>query len=135
MLKKILNSEIVPDRINLGLLVLRLSVSGMMLTHGFPKFLKLINGDLGFADPLGLGSGFTLVVAVSAEFLGSLMILSGFGTRIGALLGASTMAVAGFIHHADDPFGTKEKALLYLTCYIVLIISGSGKYSVESKLT
>lgn len=134
MFKKYLNAQIVPDQINLSLLILRVALGGMMLTHGFPKFLKLISGDLGFADPLGLGTGFTLFLAVFAEFLGSLMVLAGIGTRFGAFLGASTMAVAGLIHHAADPFGTKEKAFLYLAGYIVLIISGAGKYSIESKI-
>ena len=37
---------------NLGLLLLRLGFSGMMLTHGVPKLLQLIQGDIGFPDPL-----------------------------------------------------------------------------------
>ena len=134
MFKKYLSAELVPARVNLGLLVLRISLGGMMLTHGFPKFTRVLSGNFQFADPLGLGSEISLLMAVSAEFIGSLMVITGLGTRFGAALGAITMAVAGFIHHAPDPFGTKEKPFLYLAGYIVLMIAGGGKHSIESRL-
>lgn len=134
MFKKYLNAQVDVNKVNLSLLILRISIGGMMLTHGIPKFMKLLSGDFAFADPLGIGAGFTLFLAVSTEFLGSLMIITGLGTRFGAFLGVSTMAVAAFIQHGADPFGTKEKALLYLVGYIVLVIAGSGKYSLDAKL-
>jgi len=32
------------------------------------------------------------------------------------------------------PFSKKEKALLYLVGYVILILMGSGKYSVDDRL-
>jgi putative oxidoreductase len=43
------------------------------------------------------------------------------------------MFVAVFIIHAQEPWGRKEKAVIYLMMYVVLYISGSGKYSVDKK--
>jgi len=43
------------------------------------------------------------------------------------------MAVAAFIVHGDDPFGTKEKALLYLAFFIVIALVGPGKFSIDEK--
>ena len=114
-LLRLFNAEIKPEEVNLALLVFRITVAGMMLTHGFPKFQRLLSGNLRFGDPLGLGSEVSLVLAVIAEFLGSIMIILGLGTRIAALLIGFTMAVAGLVVHADDPFNTKEKAFLYLS--------------------
>ena len=38
-----------------------------------------------------------------------------------------------FIVHAADPFGTKEKALLFAVTFIVIFLLGPGKYSIDRK--
>ena len=43
------------------------------------------------------------------------------------------MAVAALIVHAEDPFGTKEKALMYALCFLVIFFTGAGKYSLDKK--
>lgn len=40
------------------------------------------------------------------------------------------MSVAAFLRHADDPYATKEKALLF-GCVAFLLI-GSGKYGLDA---
>ena len=45
-----------------------------------------------------------------------------------------TMIVALFIVHGSDPFSDKEMALLYLGGYVVILMMGSGKYSVDHLL-
>ncbi len=102
-----------------------------MLTHGYSKLQKLMAGDMQFADPLGLGQEVSLVLAVFAEFLCSLLVMLGFGTRLAVIPLIVTMAVAAFITHGADPFGRKELALFYLVAYVVLLLSGSGKFSVD----
>lgn len=59
---------------NLSLLILRLAGGLMMLTHGYPKFRKLLSGDFSFADPIGLGEEFSLVATVFAEFICSILV-------------------------------------------------------------
>jgi putative oxidoreductase len=118
---------------NVGLAILRIAPSAMLLTHGIPKFQKIINGNLEFGDPLGIGAAPSLFLAVIGEFICPILIIIGFKTRWMAVPPAITMAVAGFIHHAPDDFGTKEKALLYLIYFIVIILLGPGKYSVGRK--
>ena len=44
--------------IDWALFLLRLIGGGFMLTHGYPKLMKVIGGDFGFADPFGLGGRF-----------------------------------------------------------------------------
>ncbi|MEZ2414366.1 DoxX family protein [Muriicola sp. E247] len=120
-------------QVNIGLAFLRISASAMMLTHGYPKFQKLLSGDFEFGDPLGLGATPTLFLAIIGEFICPILVMIGFKTRWAALPTAITMAVAAFVAHAQDPFGTKEKALLFLTVFITIILLGPGKYSIDKK--
>ena len=134
MLKKLLSAGNHTGTTNLALLIFRVGVGLMMLTHGYPKFQRLMAGEFRFGDPLGLGVEVSLVLAVLAEFVGSILIILGLGTRLAAIPQMITMAVAWFIVHIDDPFGTQEKAALYLLCFLTLFITGAGHYSLDKKL-
>ena len=118
---------------NLGLLLLRVGFGGMMLTHGFPKLMKLISGDLAFGDPIGIGEPATLILAVLTEVVFPILVIVGFKTRLSAIPVIITMAVAAFVVHAADPFGTKEMSLLYLFAFGAIALLGAGKYSVDKK--
>lgn len=119
--------------INLGLAILRIVPSAFMLTHGYPKLMNLINGNTEFANPFGIGQAPSLFLTVVAEFVCPLLIIIGFKTRWAAIPTAITMFVAGFIIHGADPFGRKEMALMYLTAFVVIMLLGPGKYSVDRK--
>lgn len=118
---------------NSSLLFLRVALSGMMLTHGIPKFLKLISGDFEFVSVFGLGGAISLVVAVLGEVVFPILIIIGFKTRLSAIPVILTMAVAAFVIHANDPFGVKEKALLFLIGFITIALLGGGRYSLDRK--
>ena len=120
-------------QINLGLALLRISASAMMLTHGYPKFQKLLSGDFEFGDPIGLGPSPSLFLAIIGEVICPILVPIGRKTRWAAIPTVITMAVAAFVVHADDPFGTKEKALLYFVMFLVIALLGPGKYSVDKK--
>ena len=42
-----------------------------------------------------------------------------------------TMCVAIFSIHAGQPFAEKELAVLYLSVFVLLFISGPGRYSID----
>lgn len=118
---------------HIGLLLLRLGFGGMMLTHGIPKLMNLVQGNMEFGDPLGIGSTLSLILVVIGEAICPLLIIIGYRTRLATIPTIITMAVAAFIVHAGDPFGTKEKALMFLCAFIVIALTGAGKYSAERK--
>ncbi|MCL6494449.1 MAG: DoxX family protein [Ignavibacterium sp.] len=102
-----------------ALLILRtISSAFMLFAHGLPKLNRLFSsGEISFADPLGIGTVPSLALAVFSEFLCSILIVLGFFMRASLIPLIITMFVAGFIHHAADPFSQKEKALLFLLIY------------------
>ena len=121
---------------NIALLALRVVFAGSMLYgHGLSKLNKLIEGDLGFANPIGIGEAPTLVLAVFAEFLAPIFIIIGYRTKFFSFFPAATMFVAAFIVHMGDPFGKIEKALLFLAVFVILMMTGSGKYSIDRKFS
>lgn len=118
---------------DIGLAVLRILPSIFLLTHGWGKFNRLISGNFEFADPIGIGSSPSLFLAVIGEFICPILIILGLKTRWAALPSAITMFVAAFIHHSADPFADKEKALLFMVFFIVIILLGPGRFSVDRK--
>lgn len=131
-MKNLFSIKINQRSMDFVLLIVRVAVAAFMLTHGYPKLMKLLaGGEIQFADPFGLGMYFSLVLAVFAEFFCSILVGLGIGTRLAAIPLIITMSVAAFIAHGSDPFGRKELALLYLVVYVFLLFTGSGKFSVD----
>ena len=116
----------------LGLLVLRIALGGMMLTHGWPKLGRLLETPEKFADPIGLGPEITLALAVFSEFVCAILIMLGAWTRLASIPFLATMLVAAFIVHGDDPFKKQELALLYGAGALALALTGPGRMSVDA---
>ncbi|GAB1454288.1 DoxX family protein [Draconibacterium sp.] len=131
-MKNLFTTKINLKSLDFILLLVRIAVAAFMLTHGFPKLIKLLaGGEIRFADPFGFGMTFSLVLAVFAEFICSILIGLGIGTRLATIPLIITMSVAAFVAHGADPFGKKELALLYLVIYLFLLFAGSGKFSID----
>lgn len=115
----------------LALLILRIGLSALLLTHGFPKLMAIIDGDMGFGNPLGIGASLSKILVTFAEVICPILIILGLRVRLAAIPIIITMLVAVFIVHWDDPIGGKEKALLFLIGYITIALAGGGKYSIK----
>lgn len=135
-MQKLLRLEFVPSSADLALLILRIALGlTMSLLHGWGKLTNLIAGTSKFPDILGIGSTPALVLAISAEFLCSLLLIVGLWTRFAALMLAITMSVAFFVAHGGKLTGPSsgELAFVYLVGYVVLLVAGAGKFSVDKK--
>lgn len=132
----IFDSSIDKKMNSFALLIVRITVGVFMLTHGVQKFNMLLSGGpIEFADPIGLGQPASLMLAIFAELVCSALIIIGFATRLVTIPLIITMFVILFVVHAADGFERQELPGLYLLIYVLLFITGSGKYSVDGLIT
>ena len=120
--------------VNISILIVRVYTSAMMLTHGYPKLVRLLEGNMKFRDPIGLGPELSMILTVFSEFFCSILIIIGLGTRLASIPLLITMLVVLFIVHGADPITERWNVVAYIVAYIALFITGSGKYSVDYRL-
>jgi putative oxidoreductase len=117
---------------DIALLIARVGIAALMLTHGLPKLAMLFSGEpVQFLPLMGMSAKASLSLAVFAEVFCSVLILVGFATRLAVVPTIITMLVALVFVHSADPFAKQEPALHYLLVYVVLLFAGSGRYSVD----
>lgn len=119
---------------DVGYLLLRILFGGLLVYHGYGKLIVFTEKANVFADPFGIGRGFSLSLVIFAEFFCGIFIIVGLKVRFSAIPAAISMAVALFLIHINDLFSVKEPAFAYLGLSIVLIICGSGKLSLDTLL-
>lgn len=115
-----------------GQLILRVGVSALMMTHGWPKLQKLVaGGEIEFFDFMWMGPTISLALAVVGEFFAPILIIIGYQTRWAALVAAFTMGVAAFYVHAGDPIGDREAALMFFIGFLTIALINPGKWAVK----
>lgn len=131
-MKKLFYKSLADKPKNGALLLFRIGIALLMLTHGVPKLAQFFSGEpVAFANVLGMGQTISLVLAIFAEVFCSVLILLGMGTRLAAIPLIITMLVAVLHIHSGDPFARKEMGIHYLLAYVFLFMTGSGKYSLD----
>jgi putative oxidoreductase len=91
------------------------------------NFTELVNV---YPSVFGFGSYMTLMVTIFCEFCCSLFLIAGLIVRIMTVPMIVAMAVAFFdIHDALFPEG--ELSLIYLIVFLILFITGPGRFSVD----
>ncbi len=141
MLKKLFHTDN-----DTATMILRVLLGVVFFPHGMQKLLGWFGG-YGFDGTMGFFTG-TLGIpvvfaflAIIAEGLGSLGLLTGFLTRLSAFGIGVNMVVAIFMLHLQHGFYMNwsgkqagegyEFHLLVIAMTIVLIIKGGGKWSVD----
>lgn len=117
---------------DIALCIFRIWVSILMLMHGFPKLMLFFGAEeILFADPIGMGIMASLALAVFAEVICSVLIILGLATRLAAIPLIVAMCVAIFVVHVPDGWGRQELPSLYLAGYVLLLLTGPGKFSLD----
>ncbi|MCG8344111.1 MAG: DoxX family protein [Chlorobiales bacterium] len=131
MMERILHNN------DLGKLLLRLSVGGLMLFHGIHKLKSGLGSIEKTLTDAGLPAYLSYGVLLG-EVLAPLLIILGVLSRPAALLEAFVMVAAIYLVHAGELFSlTKhgghalELQFLYLLGSLAIVFLGSGRYSVS----
>ena len=119
-------------------LLLRLTLGGLMIFHGFHK---LFNG-VSFIEGLFIDRGLPAFMAYGAylgEVIAPLMLILGFRVKIASLLIVMTMLVAIALVHMGDIFSlTKHGAwgielqMFYIMAAVSVFLQGNDKYSLDN---
>lgn len=83
---------------------------------------------------LGLGSTASLALVVFAEFFCSILLILGLFTRLATIPLLITMGVVVYRVNKMDIFAGGELATLFFVCYLVLLLLGPGKASVDGMI-
>ncbi|MGI6242376.1 MAG: DoxX family protein [Prevotella sp.] len=122
--------------IDLGLLILRLSIGGLMLFHGIHKAVYGVDGIAEMLAAIGLPS-FIAYGALLCELVAAFMIVLGVWTRAAAAIMVGNMIVAILMAHTDVLFSINsstggwavELPALYLLGALALCFTGGGRYA------
>ena len=103
--------------------------------HGYAKIPALFQEPAEFLDPLGLGPGPSLALAAFAEFGCGLALALGIVSRVACVPLVVNFAVIVFVlHEGQVPGDRGELALLYLVAFATFLLTGPGRYSLDSWL-
>lgn len=116
--------------ISLLILALRLFFGILFFSHGIDKMINFNELSYTYPSVLGFGSYMTLMVSIFCEFACSLFLIVGLLVRITVIPMIAAMAVAFFDIH-DGMFPAGELSLIYMILFIILYITGPGRYSID----
>ncbi len=119
---------------SLGFLLLRLSIGIVLIHHGYEKLENIENFADAFVRPLHLPFPvFLSYGAAASEIAGSWLLITGLGTRLGALAITGTISIA--IYHAISTSGFNiyllELLVLYWGGSFFLLTNGGGMFSID----
>jgi putative oxidoreductase len=118
---------------DLGLLLLRV-IAGLALAfaHGLGK-VPPSDSFVGWVGSMGMPApGVLAWLSATAEFGGGLLLAFGLLTRPAALLVCGNMLIVTLVAHAGDPFGDREKAVLFGAIALLYLLAGAGRYSLDA---
>ena len=123
--------------IDVGLLVLRITLGGLMLFHGFAKLLNGTAGIQGLLASKGLPTFLSYGVFVG-ELIVPILLIIGYRTRLASIVFSFNMLVALLLAHANDIFSLSsngawavELIALYALGAVALFFTGGGRYAIS----
>lgn len=131
MLYNFLFPQYCRDRvISLLILALRLFFGILFFSHGLDKMMNFSELSYTYPSVFGFGSYMTLMLSIFCEFACSIFLIAGLLVRITVIPMIAAMAVAFFDVH-DGMFPDGELSLIYMVLFVILYITGPGRYSFD----
>ena len=130
-------SEATEKRFDIALLVLRLVLAAVFITHGYAKLFGMgFSGVTGFFTSIGVPlAGVAAPIISVLEFVGGIALLLGAFTRVAAFLLACDMLGAIVLVHAKNGYGGPkgvEAVLGNFGMAVAIALLGAGAYSLDA---
>jgi putative oxidoreductase len=126
------------ENADLGKLIIRLTLGGLLLFHGIAKLLNGVGFIEGELASHGLPTFLAYGVFVG-ELIAPLMVVLGYQTRIGALLIVFNMLVAIVLVHANELLALSrsggwalELQAFFLFTAVAVLFLGPGRYKLKN---
>lgn len=124
---------------DIGKLILRLNVGGMMIFHGISKAIYGIDGVRSMVESMGV-PGFVVYGVYVGEILAPLMLIIGFQVRIASAVLIINMLVAIIAVTGGNIFAINgtggwviEPQAWYIFGALSIIFLGSGRFALDIK--
>lgn len=133
-MKKLLSTKYTAGAFSTAILLLRLAVGILMLLHGYDKLMHFAQYKTQFMNFMGIGSTISLSLVIFAEFFCSLFLILGLFTRLATIpLIVVTCVILFKVDHGQLT-DKNENVVLFLAGYLVLLLVGPGRASVDSMI-
>jgi len=131
-MKKIMSTKYSAGAFSTAMLLLRLTVGILMMLHGYQKLMHFAEFKGMFIDFMGIGKTTSLALVVFAEFFCSIFLILGLFTRLATIpLIVVTCVIIFKVNHGKIP-DDGENVPMFLVSYLVLLLVGPGRASVDS---
>ncbi len=133
--------ELLPDNVNVALLIIRVVIGVTVAAHGYGKFFRggKISGTAGWFDSIGMKPGrLHAYLAASTEVAGGLLLAVGLLTPLAAASVVAVMFVAAWTVHRQNGFFIVgdgwEYNFILAAMAAAVAVAGAGKYSLDYEL-
>jgi putative oxidoreductase len=135
-MKRALNLFSIRNNLHMALLLLRIWLGiSLFAKNGYEKLFTFEQMQARFPDPLHVGPTFSLVFALLADSICSLLVMLGLATRASALVIVFSLSVAFILFHKFSIATINgELPYVYIGGYLAIFLAGPGKYSLDSGL-
>ena len=133
-MRKLLSTHYSAGAFNTAMLFLRIVAGGLMFVHGYDKMVHFNETAAHMINFMGIGSKASTALVIFAEFFCSMLVVLGLFTRLACVPLIICMSVALVKAHNNDFLGQGQVAALFLICFVVLLLVGAGKVSVDSMI-
>jgi putative oxidoreductase len=136
LMKEIVKLSALKTNTDVALLCLRVWLGiSLFAKHGYEKLFTFEEMHARFPDPLHVGPTFSLLFALLADSICSLLVSIGVATRVSALIIVVSLGVAFiFVHGFSLATINGELPYVYIGGYLAIFLAGAGRYSLDYQL-
>lgn len=106
----------------------------LMLVHGLKKIANVDEELKLLPNPFGIAPHLNLYIAIIANLVMPLFVITGTFTKLAILPILGITLTGYFIVHSNDSLAIRDIPFMYSLSFLVVLLLGPGKYSVDEMI-